>query len=271
MYKKSDFKEVPEEKIKDLFKPLLTSKVQEEKDTARVLEELLNTERLYVNDLRSLVGEYIIPLRRTVRRVKCKEFNAKSASTICEHSMIRSTCSKISSEHIPLLDAKSMKNIFTNVETLVKVNTELLGVLQTGLVGLKNPTLMNLIDVISKAFQRVMPFFKLYANYCHNYIQAVTMLQELRTSNSELGDFIAQKEKRSLATSLNSLLIKPVQRICKYPLLFAELLKVWLLTWFRIFHTLTTSIPIFSLLKLCILNFMSFILFHPTYLDLPSN
>jgi len=70
-----------------------------------------------------------------------------------------------------------------------------------------------------------MPFFKMYSMYCHKYANASLRLQEIRESNKEIDEFLAQKEKRSQKTSLKSLLIKPIQRICKYPLLFAELLR----------------------------------------------
>jgi len=65
----------------------------------------------------------------------------------------------------------------------------------------------------------------MYAVYCHNYYQAVDRLAYVRAHNQELHDFIEQREEKSEHVTLPSLLIKPVQRICKYPLLFATLLR----------------------------------------------
>lgn len=194
-----------------------------------VLREILNTERAYVGDLRTLVGEYILPLRRTMRRQKCRE--VENGSTICEHNYVRSACTRQASEANPLLDPEDINAIFMNVETLVKVNTELLTVLQDGLGTLaksknKNEkTLKHVSGVYAEAFVRVMPFFKMYAAYCHQYPVAIDRLLVCRSKNAALQVFLKAREDRSGTTSLNSLLIKPVQRICKYPLLFRELLK----------------------------------------------
>jgi hypothetical protein len=198
-----------------------------EKSCAAVLKEIFVTERDYVADLRCLVGEYIIPLRRALRRGKCKEI--ENGSTICEHNLIRATCNRQSTEAQPILDPDNMKAIFCNTETLMTVNTELLTVLQNGLAKVmqttKHPTLKDVASVYAPAFRHIMPFFKMYAVYCHQYNSAIQRLLEVRTTNSELHDFLTQKEQKSEFTSLSSLLIKPVQRICKYPLLFQELLK----------------------------------------------
>jgi len=198
-----------------------------EKSCAAVLKEIFVTERDYVADLRCLVGEYIIPLRRALRRGKCKDL--ENGSTICEHNLIRATCNRQSSEAQPILDPDSMKTIFCNTETLLTVNGELLNVLQNGLAKVlaanKSPTLKEVAGVYAPAFLHIMPFFKMYAVYCHQYNSAIQRLLEVRTTNPELHEFLTQREQKSEFVSLNSLLIKPVQRICKYPLLFQALLR----------------------------------------------
>ena len=167
---------------------------------------------------------------------------------ICEHNLIRSTCTRQCTDAQPILDGETMKTIFCNTETLLRVNTELFNVLQIGLIELgKKKTvgvpfrganashlpvntnvqvsLADIAGVFAPAFQHITPFFKMYATYCNQYPHAVERLMAVRQSNSDLHSFLAEREKKSTATSLSSLLIKPVQRICKYPLLFAELLK----------------------------------------------
>jgi hypothetical protein len=80
---------------------------------------------------------------------------------------------------------------FLNAQTLVKVNTELLTVLQDGLGTLANSkndknTLKNVSGVYAEAFVRVMPFFKMYAAYCHQYPVAIDRLLICRAKNGAL-------------------------------------------------------------------------------------
>jgi len=197
-----------------------------EKASTEVLKEMFETERVYIDDLRALVGEYILPLRRTMRRGRCKEI--EGGSKICEHNLIRSTCTRQCTDAQPILDGETMKVIFCNTETLLRVNTELFDVLQTGLLEVgkrKSATLADVAGVFAPAFQHITPFFKMYATYCNQYPHAIERLMMVRQTNPDLHTFLSEREKKSSATSLSSLLIKPVQRICKYPLLFAELLK----------------------------------------------
>lgn len=197
-----------------------------EKTAGSVLKEILVSEGSYVADLRCLVGEYIIPLRRTVRRVKCRDL--EGASSICEHSLIRSTCNRTCSESLPMLDADNMRAIFCNTETLMTVNAELLDALQGGMVklGEKNPkpTIKDVASIFAGAFQRILPFFKMYSVYCHQYHTAIERLLDCRSNNAELNSFLIEREQKSRFNSLSGLLIKPIQRICKYPLLFGTLL-----------------------------------------------
>ncbi|KAH9255284.1 hypothetical protein BASA81_006724 [Batrachochytrium salamandrivorans] len=198
-----------------------------EKTSAAVLKEILVSEMAYVADLRCLVGEYILPLRRTSRRGKCREIEGGSA--ICEHNMIRATCLKSCIEATPLMDAEDMKSIFCNTETLMTVNTELLHQLQFGLIKLgektTKPSLKDVAGVYAPAFHTIMPFFKMYSVYCHQYHVAIERLLDCRSSNAELHQFLLDREQKSQFNSLSGLLIKPIQRICKYPLLFSTLLN----------------------------------------------
>ena len=224
VYNHAEANKSGEQQALAVFDVLVTNNPAE-KACAAVLKEIFITEKDYVADLRCLVGEYILPLRRTMRRGKCKEM--ENGSTICEHNLIRATCTRQSTESQPILDADSMKTIFCNTETLLTINGELLNVLQNGLTKIKSksPTLKDIASVYAPAFLHIMPFFKMYAVYCHQYNVAIERLLEVRTTNAELHEFLAQKEQRSEFTSLSSLLIKPVQRICKYPLLFQSLLQ----------------------------------------------
>ena len=73
----------------------------------------------------------------------------------------------------------------------------------------------------------VTPFFKLYAFYCRNYERALNTLAKCRKQTSGFSEFLntqaALPQCRGL--SLESYLIKPVQRLTKYPLFWKDLLK----------------------------------------------
>ncbi|GBG28676.1 Rho guanine nucleotide exchange factor, putative [Hondaea fermentalgiana] len=223
--KASEMKET-QQRILQLFAEMKATDSDEAYQQAcRVLEEIWSTERSYVQDLRMLVREFILPLRRKTKRLKCREQNG---SRICEHNMLRSQCSRTSATAENVISSEDMRTIFLNVETLVKINTELLAHMQRELVKFVEagtvPTVTDVAGIYSPAFQRVMPFVKLYSLYCHMYPQAIDHLLILRTENPDVDALLKLREERA-KTSLNSLLITPVQRLCRYPLLFNELLR----------------------------------------------
>ena len=86
---------------------------------------------------------------------------------------------------------------------------------------------INRVGIIAKAFLQVAPFFKLYTLYCSNYQQALKTLADCRQANPKLNAFLAtaMKQPESHNLSLESFLIKPIQRLTKYPLFFKDLLK----------------------------------------------
>ena len=92
------------------------------------------------------------------------------------------------------------------------------------------------VDDIARTFKAFMPRFLVYEEYCAKY---EIIIQELHRSMPRWAAFeigiealaksVVALEVKSLdkrkALTIRDLLVKPIQRICKYPLLFSELLQ----------------------------------------------
>lgn len=202
-----------------------------EKACVAVLTEIYQTEKEFVSALRGLIKEYVLPLRRATKRRKCRELD--TSALMCEHGSLKSKCSKTSSVSGPMLSTEDIKQVFLNLETIVKVNAELLNSIELGLMQASDSLavvsvddgLMQVVEIFSLNFDKIKPFFSMYALYCHQYPVAARRLQQLRNEDEDVDALLRDREAKSKQTSLRSLLIKPVQRICRYPLLFQELLK----------------------------------------------
>ncbi|KDO28544.1 hypothetical protein SPRG_06403 [Saprolegnia parasitica CBS 223.65] len=79
---------------------------------------------------------------------------------------------------------------------------------------------------IMQALRRRLPFFKLYSHYCSAYKEVTTLLQVRPVTRvaPECQAFVVQlcHASRSLQVDMQSEMIKPVQRLCRYPLLIRE-------------------------------------------------
>ena len=74
---------------------------------------------------------------------------------------------------------------------------------------------------VSRAFSLMTPFLRMYATYCGGYTRALARVAEVRRTAPALSEL-----ESSRGEMLDSLLIRPVQRLCKYPLFFGELLRL---------------------------------------------
>ena len=85
----------------------------------------------------------------------------------------------------------------------------------------------DVVGVIARAFLQVAPFFKLYTTYCQNYELGLKTLSSCRQSSQQLNKFLAEQVQLDAChgLTLESFLIKPIQRLMKYPLFFKDLLK----------------------------------------------
>ena len=95
-----------------------------------------------------------------------------------------------------------------------------------------SPTLRREVGGVSSAFQAILPFLKLYAQYCSQYCAALEALERLRTDRPAFAAAI-QRAEAEIANHrqgegdlrLSSCMIRPVKRLCLYPLLLCALLK----------------------------------------------
>jgi RhoGEF domain/SOS1/NGEF-like PH domain len=81
---------------------------------------------------------------------------------------------------------------------------------------------------IGDVFERAAEFLKLYTIYCANQPGALARLGELCRTKPDFNKFLMDTVEHNATVrglSLNAFLIKPVQRICKYPMLLDTLLK----------------------------------------------
>eukprot|EP00948_MAST-09A_sp_MAST-9A-sp1_P001467 g1467.t1 len=82
---------------------------------------------------------------------------------------------------------------------------------------------------VAECFVSLAEYFKLYSLYSSNFENARSVLKDLMKRNQGFIAFVKQQQqfypKRMKNQDLVSLLIKPIQRICKYPLFLKEALK----------------------------------------------
>ena len=110
-----------------------------------------------------------------------------------------------------LLSRQQAVQIFGNVEVLARLHCEFLTRLDQTAEELPP------VEAVADALTALAPYFRpIYAEYCSSYASALRSLAVLQTRLAV--------SRGSVSDGLDSLLIKPVQRLTKYPLLLKELL-----------------------------------------------
>ncbi|KAK0404290.1 hypothetical protein QR680_017383 [Steinernema hermaphroditum] len=154
----------------------------------RVLHELLATERDYVALLHNVAFGYVEQSRR----------------------------------NDDLFSASLVASIFSNIEKLLVLHsTRLLSELEEA-VDRRHPENSAVADV----FLRNSEHFEIYADYCNNRMISCAILAKLLEDPRYVQFFEACRLLRSLPKlNLESFLLSPVQRLCRYPIQLRELLK----------------------------------------------
>lgn len=163
----------------------------------KVIIELVDTERSYVKDLRLLLKRYLDPM---------KDENFMSQSEVQ---------ALVSTVHDILeFQVKFLKEIERPVET------------ETGFEEFSAvEQFQNVIYTIGETFFNYTEHFKLYSAFCSSHSRVVELLQS--GSNTALHEFLhARNPKNQHSGTLESYLIKPIQRVVRYPLLLRTILKL---------------------------------------------
>eukprot|EP01104_Vermistella_antarctica_P021102 TRINITY_DN9334_c0_g1_i1.p1 TRINITY_DN9334_c0_g1~~TRINITY_DN9334_c0_g1_i1.p1 ORF type:complete len:755 (-),score=167.03 TRINITY_DN9334_c0_g1_i1:68-2332(-) len=163
-----------------------------------VVEELLQTERSYVQDLELLLRVFLTPLRE-------KE----------------------------ILSKQELSALFSNIESLLPVNEHLLVDLEARFkYDEEKASGEGATDAVPEQgygaiFANRGAHFKLYAVYCGNQHNVQERLEDLCAKNSDFKPFLDKcfRLPECRALGLDSFLILPLQRICKYPLLLRTILE----------------------------------------------
>lgn len=201
-----------------------------EKKCAFVLREIYQTEKRYVSDLYMLKSNYIDRLTMKQVPMTCKESALTFNSKFCEHKVAVRNCKLESNRKKRMLSVEDKKALFMNVEVITQLNERLLKALQAGLIKLaekaekgKKVKVTDVLGVFSPAFLRLMPFYALYSQYAARYAKAMDRYQYLKETSEPFNEEIKTILNKKGVKTLSNLLITPITRLTKYPLLFKTL------------------------------------------------
>ncbi|KAM8835008.1 rho guanine nucleotide exchange factor TIAM1 [Synchiropus picturatus] len=161
----------------------------------KVISELVQTEETYVKDLRYLMECYLTPLQA--------------------HSF---------------LTQDELDDLFGNLGEMVDFQVEFLRTLEDGLRLVPELERLERVEQFKKvlfslggSFLYYADRFKLYSAFCASHTKVPKVLAKAR-SDPHFKAFLAERNPRQQhSSSLESYLIKPIQRVLKYPLLLREL------------------------------------------------
>ena len=197
------------------------------KQRMMILQELIETEQGYLADLTVLVKNFLEPLNDVyldhVARYAAKVTEHATAETIRENKTFGN---EISGNGWITFDQK--QSISRNTHHLLKFQKLFLKQLQESKANVYaqggEPTLIALAKCFVEAAPRME---SLYVPYCaHHDIALETVTAIKKTHSWQFNSFVdGCRNKAHTRLEFNDFLIKPVQRICKYPLLLQELSK----------------------------------------------
>ena len=156
-----------------------------------LVTELIETERAYVSDLHLMMLHYYRPLELALLKDEAKA----------------------------LLPHAELASIFSNSEQVLKANQQLLSALSAS---------ANHPEALARAFGELVPFLKrIYTVYVGNFNASAAALDKAHKARPKLAAFLRDVRKQGSLLDLESYLIKPVQRVCKYPLFFKQMVDAF--------------------------------------------
>ncbi|CAO2591205.1 Spermatogenesis-associated protein 13 [Lemmus lemmus] len=152
-----------------------------------VIQEIMNTERVYIKHLKDICEGYIRQCRK----------------------------------HTGMFTVAQLATIFGNIEDIYKFQRKFLKDLEKQ-YNKEEPHLSE----IGSCFLQHQEGFAIYSEYCNNHPGACVELSNLMKQSKYRHFFEACRLlQQMIDIALDGFLLTPVQKICKYPLQLAELLK----------------------------------------------
>ncbi|XP_035269029.1 uncharacterized protein LOC118225103 isoform X2 [Anguilla anguilla] len=154
---------------------------------ANVINEIMSTERDYIKHLKDICEGYIKQCRKRT----------------------------------DMFTEEQLRTIFGNIDEIYRFQKKFL----KGLEKRFNKEQPHLSE-IGSCFLEHQTDFQIYSEYCNNHPNACVQLSKLMKVNKYVFFFEACRLlQKMIDISLDGFLLTPVQKICKYPLQLAELLK----------------------------------------------
>ncbi|XP_064187738.1 rho guanine nucleotide exchange factor TIAM2 [Anguilla rostrata] len=164
----------------------------------KVVQELLDTEKSYVKDLSCLFETYLKPL-----------------------------------ENETFLSKDEMESLFGSLPEMLFFQRVFLQTLEERIASppdlstLESPVhFKKLLFSLGGSFLYYADHFKLYSGFCANHIKVQKVLERAKTDQAFKEFLDAKNPTKQHSSTLESYLIKPVQRVLKYPLLLRELVSL---------------------------------------------
>uniref|UniRef100_A0A671RIC7 T-lymphoma invasion and metastasis-inducing protein 2-like n=1 Tax=Sinocyclocheilus anshuiensis TaxID=1608454 RepID=A0A671RIC7_9TELE len=164
----------------------------------KVIQELVNTEKSYVKDLNCLFEIYLKPLQKET-----------------------------------FLTQDEMESLFGSLPEMLDFQKVFLQTLEEKISSFPNFNTLEtpvqfkkLLFSLGGSFLYYAEHFKLYSGFCANHIKVQKVLERAKTDRSFKEFLNARNPTKQHSTTLESYLIKPVQRVLKYPLLLRELVSL---------------------------------------------
>ncbi|EGG14226.1 pleckstrin domain-containing protein [Cavenderia fasciculata] len=193
----------------------------------QILDEIISTEKTYVNYLCVIEEVYLEPMRKqkitstenieaifsTVDQIVSfhRDFFTELASTYNTFSWISSTVTPPT--RVTTVTTSNSTTITTTTTTTISPKQKITNTFEA---------ILAILDVFNKHRSN----FKIYSSYIVAYDNAISTLNRLKKKSS-FNNFIekCRTDSRSNGQDINSLIIMPVQRLPRYVLLLNELLK----------------------------------------------
>ncbi|XP_052542784.1 rho guanine nucleotide exchange factor TIAM2 isoform X3 [Tympanuchus pallidicinctus] len=164
----------------------------------KVIQELMDTEKSYVKDLSCLFELYLEPLQNET-----------------------------------FLTQDEMESLFGSLPEMLDFQKVFLETLEDGISSssdfntLQTPSqFRKLLFSLGGSFLYYADHFKLYSGFCANHIKVQKVLERAKTDSAFKAFLDARNPTKQHSSTLESYLIKPVQRVLKYPLLLKELVSL---------------------------------------------